>query len=141
MYKKLLPCLFAAALFLGTAPNTVLAQMPGQQTDPIAMYAEAGASPEQQSKIRGLAHEFEASAKVKQERAKNLMRKMQQFSLEPMPDEKTVVDTQTEINSILNDMAMARIKLMMQIRNLLTAEQRTKLVQMLKDNKPPQPGM
>lgn len=126
------------------APNAVLAQSSlFDSRDPIAVYAEAGASKEQQDKIRTMAKEFEAGAKVKIERATNLMKKMQLFSLEPCPDEKLVLATQEEINALQGQLGISRIKLMLAIRGILNDEQRTKLVQLLKENKPQQqqPGM
>jgi Spy/CpxP family protein refolding chaperone len=77
---------------------------------------------------------------VKIERAQNLIKKIQMFSLEPLPDEKTVLATQGEFNQLQADIAMSRIKLMLQIRNVLNEEQRAKLVQLLKESKP-QSGM
>jgi Spy/CpxP family protein refolding chaperone len=131
----LLAVVTVAGLFAG-APNMVLAEQ--EQRDPIAMYVDAGASPEQQGKIRALATEFEKSAKVKIERAQNLLKKLQQFSLEPLPDEKTVLATQGELNALQSDIAMSRIRLMLQIRGVLTEEQRVKLVQLLKESRPQQ---
>jgi Spy/CpxP family protein refolding chaperone len=141
MNTKFLPFVVAVGAAL-LVPNMVQAQTPtnpGQ--DPIALYVEAGASADQQSKIRTLAHEFETTARVRVERAANLMRKMQAFSLEPMPDEKAVLATQAEINSLQAELANARIKLMLQIRTVLSDEQRGKLVQLLKEQRPQQPGI
>lgn len=115
------------------APNMVQAQPQPPQGDPVAIYREAGASPEQQQKIRDMAREFEQSAFVKAERIKNLMKKMQDLSLQPTPDEKVVMGTQDDINAAQADIANSRIKLMIRIRGLLTEEQRTKLVQILKE--------
>jgi Spy/CpxP family protein refolding chaperone len=140
---KLLTTLLVGYCFL--APNAVLAQnSPFDSRDPIAVYAEAGASKEQQEKIRSMAKEFEAGAKVKIERATNLMKKMQAYSLEPCPDEKAVIATQEELNSLQGQLGLSRIKLMLAIRAVLSDEQRQKLVQLLKDNRPQQqrqPGM
>jgi Spy/CpxP family protein refolding chaperone len=142
MNTKFLPVVLAVGAML-LVPNMVQAQMPtspGQ--DPIALYVEAGASVDQQSKIRTLAHEFETTARVKVERAANLMRKMQAYSLEPMPDERAVLATQAEINSLQSELANARIKLMLQIRSVLSDEQRGRLVQLLKEqHRLQQPGM
>lgn len=133
---------FATVLLL-SAPNMVRAQYsPFESRDPIAVYVEAGATSEQQSKIRKLAKEFETTARVKIERASNLMKKMQQFSMEPMPDEQLVLSTQNEINSLQADMANARIRLMLAIRSVLTEEQRQRLVALLKEHRAvSQPGM
>lgn len=123
----------------GCAPYMVRAEnSPFESKDPIAVYVEAGASQEQQQSIRTLAQEFESSAKVKVVRAGNLMRKLQQLSLEPEPDEKTVLALQEEINTIQADLAMSRLKLMLKIRSVLTGEQRLRLVQLLKDHRPPE---
>lgn len=145
MNRKILLAVVATAMTMA-APYVVRAQSMDMPTtmrkDPIEMYVQAGASPEQQAKIRGLAKEFETGARVKIERAGNLLRKLQGFSLEPMPDEKLVLATQSEFNQLQGDIAMSRIKLMLQIRNVLNDEQRLKLVQMLKERGAPgQQGM
>jgi Spy/CpxP family protein refolding chaperone len=142
MNRKNLLADVAAVGLTAAAPYMVQAQpVPeqGQRKDPIDMYVQAGATPEQQAKIRALAKEFEVGARIKIERAGNLLRKIQNFSLEPMPDEKAVLATQTEFNNLQADVATSRIKLMLQIRSILNDEQRLKLVQMLKEQQAPQP--
>lgn len=132
----------ALGMVLGMAPNVVANAQPGMQPqDPIAIYVDAGASTDQQAKIRALAKEFETTARIKVERANNLFKKMHQLSLEPMPDEKTVLATQEEINNLQADMATSRLKLMLQIRALLSDEQRQKLVALLKERRNGQPAM
>ncbi len=135
MFKFQQIAALAFALFL-VAPHAVLAQpYPPEQKDPIGVYVEAGATAEQQQKIRHLAKEFETNARIKIERAGNLMRKMQQFSLEPNPEEKVVLATQEEINGLQAEMANSRIKLMLNIRTILTGDQRQRLVELLKERK------
>src|SRR6185437_9677136 len=96
------------------------------------IYREAGATPDQLSKIHEMARDFEQSAMVKAERAKNLLKRMQELTLQPSPDEKAVTGTQDEINSLQAEMANSRIRLMIKIRNMLSDEQREKLVTLLK---------
>lgn len=103
-----------------------------ENRDPTAIYSQAGATPDQVQKIREMAKEFEQSATVKFERAKNLTKKMQDLSMLPMPDEKTVLATQDEINTLQTDLNNSRIKLMMKIRSLLNDEQRSHLVDLMK---------
>lgn len=125
----------AFALFV-LAPHTVLAQPSHQERkDPIAVYVEAGATDEQQQKIRQLAKDFDAAARVKIERASNVMKKIQQFSLEPNPTEKTVLAAQEELNTLQAELANSRIKLMLNIRTILTDDQRLRLVELLKERK------
>lgn len=135
--KSLLASIALVGLAI-VAPYVVHAQPMLDRKDPIEMYVQAGATAEQQAKIRGLAREFESGVRVKIERAGNLLRKLQGFSLEPMPDEKSVLATQGEFNQLQSDISMSRIKLMLQIRTVLNDEQRLKLVQLLKEQRPSQ---
>lgn len=103
------------------------------KADPVAIYQEAGATPQQQEKIRELAREFEKGARVKAERIKNLLNQMQNLSLDAEPNEQKVLTTQEEINTLTADMANTRIKLMLSIRQVLNGDQKAKLVQLMKE--------
>lgn len=104
----------------------------GAATDPMAIYRQAGVSQEQESRIRQLAKDFEDQARVKAKRMMGLIQEMHQLSLETDPDEKAVLAKQDEINGVTGEMAMDRIKLLLTIRKQLTAEQKAKLVGMMK---------
>jgi Spy/CpxP family protein refolding chaperone len=124
----------ALALSLAALSNTAVSAQGsmGATPDPTGIYREAGAQPEQLQKIRDLAKDYEQSAMVKAERAKNLLKKMQDLSLQPNPDEKAVLSTQDEINSLQAEMANSRIKIMLKIRTILSEEQRQHLVELMK---------
>lgn len=104
----------------------------GAAADPMAIYRQAGVSQEQEMRIRQLAKEFEDQARVKAKRMMGLIQEMHNLSLEIDPDEKAVLAKQDEINGVNADMASDRIKLLLQIRKQLTAEQKQKLVGMMK---------
>ena len=125
--------LFSAVAVAVAVPLYTVQAQPSQ--DPLQIYREAGASDNQQKAIRDLGKEFETTARVKVERANNLLKKMQEYSLQPLPDEKEVLSTQDEINTLQADMANSRIKLMLKIRGLLSPEQRDKLISILKERR------
>jgi Spy/CpxP family protein refolding chaperone len=124
------------------APCAVQAQprLPGSamQQDPTAVYAKAGANPDQIAKIRTLGKAYEDTAKVRFQRMINLQTQMRELLIKPSPDEKAVLAKQEEINKIVAEMSNERVKLMLHIRGTLTPEQKQKLVEMQKT--PPQQG-
>jgi len=108
--------------------------------DPMAIYRQAGVSQEQEMRIRQLAKDFEDQARVKAKRMMGLIQEMHQLSLETDPDEKAVLSKQDEINAVTAEMATDRIKLLLTIRKQLTAEQKAKLVGMMKGGGESQPA-
>ncbi len=108
--------------------------------DPVLIYREAGASGEQEAKIRQLAQEYEKEARVKVERLHNLNRQIKDLSFEPEIDEKKILAVQDEINESQNFLSTERIKLMLKIRNLLTPEQKTKLLELMKEKESQHPA-
>jgi Spy/CpxP family protein refolding chaperone len=122
---------------LTLAPNAVRAQDPAaeQRSDPMAIYREAGAGKEEQHKILAYVKEFEATQRVKAERITNMLKRMNEVSLEADPDEKMVLSLQDEINSTQAEMANARVKLLLNIRATLTAEHKVRLVDLMKQRR------
>ena len=106
-----------------------------QAQDPLLIYRQAGASPEQQSQIQALGDAFEKSAGPKVAQARQLLKKIQEYSLQPMPDEDAVFKTQDEINQLQMDMATSKLNLMLEIRRVLTPEQRIRLVKLMKERR------
>lgn len=100
--------------------------------DPVLIYREAGASDEQEAKIRQFAQEYEKAARVRVERLHNLNKQMTDLSYEPELDEKKITALQDEINELQNSINTERIKLMLKIRSLLSSEQKTRLVELMK---------
>ncbi len=131
--RLILPVLLA---FL-TAPSMVSAQTTfegGQpQRDPLAVYKEVGINAEQEAKIRQLSKEFEDASRVRDERVKNLMGEVFELSLQPAPDEATVLAKQDEMNKVQAEKATERVKLLLAIRNVLTAEQKQRLVTIIEE--------
>ncbi len=101
--------------------------------DPVLIYRKAGASEEQEAKIRQLAHEYEKEGTVRFERLHNLFKQMKDLSFESDLDEKKILSLQDEINTLQNALNTDRIKLMLKIRSSLSREQKTKLVELLKE--------
>ncbi len=102
-------------------------------TDPLALYREAGASADQEGKIRLLASEYEKSARVRLQRIRNLSAQLKEASFEPELDEKKILGLQEEMNTLHTGLCMDRIKLMLSIRQVLEPEQRVKLVGLMKE--------
>lgn len=131
-FGKTLATLFTVIL---VAPSAVQAQG-GPTTaggnDPMTIYRQAGVSSEQESRIRQLAKDFEDQARVKAKMMMQLIQEMHQLSLELDPDEKSVVDKQTQINQVTAEMANERVKLLLSIRKVLNTEQKQKLVAIMK---------
>lgn len=100
--------------------------------DPVLIYREAGATEEQEAKIRQLAKEFEKAGKVRIERLRNLTRQITELSFEPEIDENKILALQDEINELQNALNRDRIKLMLKIRSSLTLETKTRLIELLK---------
>jgi Spy/CpxP family protein refolding chaperone len=134
MLKHNLLIAAVAAAFL-VAPHLVQAQPQAENGDPMLIYREAGANKDQQKQIESLVHEWEQGARPKSEKARALLKKMDELSLQPMPDEKQVMETQSELNSLSAEMANARIRLQLKIRSVLTGEQRKRLVDLLKTHR------
>jgi Spy/CpxP family protein refolding chaperone len=103
-----------------------------EKKDPVLIYREAGANEEQEAKIRQFAQEYEKEAKVRIERLHNLSKQMRELSFDPELDEAKVLKLQDEINELQNTLNKDRIKLMLKIRGVLSPEQKTKLVELLK---------
>lgn len=101
--------------------------------DPVLLYREAGASQEQEVKIRQYAQEYEKAARVRLERLQNLSQQIRDLSFEPEIDETKILAAQDEYNQLQSGLASERIKLMLKIRSLLSAEQKTKLVELMKE--------
>lgn len=123
------------------SPHSVSAQMPGAEQgggDPIQIYREAGVDANQEQEIRRLAKEFEDLNKVRYKLMINLLKEMKGYSLQPEPNEKQVLAKQDEINTLQAEMATERIKLMLKIRQVLTTDQKERLVGLMRQPRTPQ---
>lgn len=96
--------------------------------DPLKIYRESGIDSEQEQKIRRLAKEFEDQQRVRLRLLGNMLKDMRSLELEPAPDEDKVMTKQGEINKVQNEINNERIKLLLAIRNVLTIEQKQRLV-------------
>ncbi len=103
--------------------------------DPLDIYREAGISKDQELKIRHMAKEFEDVQRVRLKTLFGYLEDMQEFQLKPDPAEAEVMAKQTQINSLRSEISNGRIKLLLDIRALLSPEQKEKLVSLLKERK------
>lgn len=101
------------------------------QRDPLTPYRTVGADENQLNQIRAAVKEFEDATRVRTQLTINLMRDMRNISLNPDPDEKTVLAKQDEINKAQNEQAIERTKLMLKIRSILRPDQKQQLVQLM----------
>lgn len=101
----------------------------GRNTDPLKLYREAGIDKEQEYKIRKLAKTFEEQQRVRIGLLGSLLKDMRKLELQADPDEKKALAKQDEINKIQAEIGTERIKLLLAIRNVLTFEQKERLVQ------------
>lgn len=138
MFRKVVFCVVNFSL-LFSACTTCAAN--AAETDPLAIYRECGANGEQELKIRQLASEYEKSARVRLQRVKNMQQQLKEQSYCAELDEKKVLGLQEEINALQSGLALERLKLMLSIRQLLDAQQKEKLVQLMKEKNEPAAGL
>lgn len=119
------------------AVSPVFAEMEAaaEKTDPVLVYRQAGASQQQESLIRQLAAEYEKAARVRVERIRNLSKQLTELSYNAELDDKQILALQEEMNELHARVNTDRVKLMLQIRALLSAEQKEKLVEILKEKR------
>lgn len=109
---------------------------PNTCNDPIAIYRQAGINKEQEGKIRELAKKFEEETSIRAQMMINYMRQIREMSLATDPDEKKVLTSQEEINKLQAQVSTDRIRLLLKIRSILTAEQKGKLVALMQQPVP-----
>ncbi len=137
--------IFGAFAFVQVALPSVLAQSPSgsaaetalHSEDPLAIYRVAGIDAGQETQIHQLVKDFESEAGVRLDNLRRLLKEMRELSLQPAPDEAAVLAKQEEINHVQNEVATARVKLLLKIRNLLKPEQKQNLVNLMKGNAAP----
>lgn len=100
-------------------------------TDPMAIYRDAGINLEKERKIRQLAGEFEGMQRVRLKLLSNLLDDMKQFELQTDPDPKAVMEKQNEINKLSATMANDRVKLLLEIRDVMSHDEKERLVESL----------
>ncbi len=136
MLQKNKTILVVAALSLFSKMSTAFGQelktpVPlNQDPDQLAIYKESGISGEQESRIRSLVKAFEDKAKVQNKLLTNLWEEMRQLSLHAELNETAIVEKQIEINKVQSDMGLDRIKLLIKIRNVLSHDQKERLVRL-----------
>ena len=102
--------------------------------DPMTLYRKAGISSAEERKIRQLAAEYESAQRVRLKLLDNLFNQMREFQFETEPDEKAVLAKQDEINKLSTLMANERIKLLLAIRDVMTHDEKIRLVEELERN-------
>ncbi|SRR5579885_503775 len=103
----------------------------GGNDDPLAIYRAAGINSDQEQEIRRLAKEFEDAQRVRLKSLLGLMQDMNNLQRQADPPEPEVLAKQEEINKLTNEMATERVKLLLKVRKVLTADQKQKLVKIL----------
>jgi hypothetical protein len=99
--------------------------------DPMAIYRGSGVSPVEERKIRQLAQEFEGAQRVRAKLLSNLLEEMRELELNTDPDPKSVLAKQDEINKVSALMSNERIKLILNIREIMTFDEKQRLVETL----------
>ena len=127
------PFRLAALLAAGSMmliPNSVQAQ-----ADPLSVYVKAGIDGSQHAQITDLASQLEQTNISRSHEIMDLIKEIRTLSLQPDLDEKKILAAQSKINELQGAMAIDRLKLNMKVRKLLTPEQRTKLVSIIKEQR------
>src|SRR5262249_55082867 len=70
----------------------------------------------------------------------NLLKEMHDLSMQPDPDSKAVFSKQDEINKLHDEMATEKISLLLKIRAVLSADQKQKLVALIRQGPVGGPG-
>lgn len=131
--------LVLATLIAIGSPALAAADDAAQKKDPVLIYRNAGVNPDQEAKIRQLAQEYDKAGRVRVERLHKLSQQMREMSYDAELDESKLLSIQNELNDVQSAINTERTKLMLKIRGLLTAEQKAKLVELMreKDGLPP----
>jgi Spy/CpxP family protein refolding chaperone len=115
-----------------TAPSVVHAQDGPAPHDANSIYSQAGADKDELDKIKAIGSDFEARSRTNYQSFMDAAQEMQRLSLEPTLDEAKLLATQEKMNKLTSDMANDRIKQLVACRNVLTPDQRNKLVELLR---------
>jgi hypothetical protein len=103
--------------------------------DPMAIYRSCGVSPVEERKIRQLAQDFEGMQRVKLKLLMTLLADLREYELQTDPDPKAVLAKQEEINKVTDAMVVERMKLLLAIRDIMTFEEKQRLVETLQREK------
>ncbi len=134
IYLGLIVFAIAIVGLIRSLPSTAQA---AESNDPIFIYRQAGINSDQEDKIRKLAQTFEGQQRVRSKKIMDLVVQMRGLQLQPDPNADEVLGVQNEINKLGGEMALDRIKLLLDIRKVLTPDQKQKLVAILSQ---PGPG-
>jgi Spy/CpxP family protein refolding chaperone len=128
--------LIAAGVIAGysifMAPCVVHAQEAAAPHDANGIYVQTGADQAELDKIKSIGMDFESKAQTKYLSLMEAAKEMQRLSIDPNLDEEKMLATQDKINKISAEMSNDRIKQLIACRKVLTPDQRTKLVEILK---------
>lgn len=127
--------LIRAALCLASGTMLLAPSMVHAQADPFSVYVKAGIDPSQHAQIADLASQLEQTNMGRSREILDLIKEIRALSLQPDLDEKKILSAQNRINELQGAMAIDRLKLNMKVRKLLTPEQRTKLVSIIKEQR------
>lgn len=111
-----------------------------EKKDPLSIYRNAGVNTEQETKIKQIVHEYEKAGRVRVERLRNLSKQIKDLSYDAELDESKILGVQSEINELQSTVNTERTKLMLKLRSVLTAEQKEKFVDLMREGDPQAPA-
>ncbi|HEY9730498.1 MAG TPA: hypothetical protein V6C89_01210 [Drouetiella sp.] len=123
------------ALLMALATTLMIPGSVQAQADPLSVYVKAGIDGSQHAQITDLAAQLEQTNISRSHEIMDLIKEIRVLSLQPDLDEKKILTAQNKINELQGAMAIDRLKLNMKVRKLLTPEQRTRLVSIIKEQR------
>ena len=118
------------AIIIAT-PSAVLAQT--GDSDPVAVYKQAGINAQQESTIRKMAQDYDQESAVRLKALGALLHELRTLAYQPILDGNAVLAKQAQINKLQSEMATDRIQMIIKIRSTLTTDQNEKLADILKN--------
>ena len=122
--------IIVALLAIIATPSAVLAQT--GDSDPVAVYKQAGINAQQESSIRKMAQDYDQESAVKMKALGSLLHELRMLAYQPVLDSNAVLAKQGQINKLQSEMATDRIQMIIKIRSTLTTAQNEKLADILK---------
>ncbi len=121
--------------------NSVLAQMPDDSGDVFSgkrkggMMKELGLTPDQMQKIQAIHTKYKPDMEAKGKALKTAMEEMRTLMKNSSSSKDQLKTQQRKVQTAHNDMMNLKFDSMLEVREILTPEQRTKFTQMMQDKK------
>lgn len=128
--KAILSSVALVFLTMAATPPVVLSQG-ADNTDPVAIYKQAGINAEQESSIRKLAQDYDQADGVRMKTLGGLLQELRTMAYQSVLDGEAMLAKQDQINKLQSEMSMQRIKLVIKVRSILTPAQNEKLATIL----------